>query len=74
MPSRKFGFGDVWVVNINYIRQQNDLGKRLIVVSNSKTFKGYGTFHKKADILSQKLAIISDMVINSEKRQKFFDV
>ena len=43
-------------------------------MSNSKTFKGYGTFHKKVDILSQKLAIISDMVINSEKRQKFFDV
>lgn len=74
MPLGKFAFGDVWVVNINYIRQQDDLGKRLIVVSNSKTFKGYGTFHKKVNILSQKLATISDLVINSEKRQMIFDV
>ena len=37
-------FGDVTFTDINYVRQQDDHGRRLMVASNFKTFIGYSIF------------------------------
>ena len=50
----KLLFGDVYVTDINYVRKQDDLGKRLTVASNLKFFIGFRIFHKK-EVYHQKI-------------------
>ena len=54
------------------MRKQDDLGRRLIVVSNLKTFIGHRIF--QSDVVPQNLATVSVLVIYLQKRQVFFDV
>ena len=54
------------------MRKQDDLGRRLIVVSNLKTFIGHRIF--QSDVVPQNLATVSVLEIYLQKRQVFFDV
>ena len=58
----------------NYIIQQDDLGRRLMIAPNLKTFIEYEIFHKMFDIVSHYLATISVLAIHLKKGQMLFDV